>query len=157
MNLNEWATKWAIPFAAVEDLRAQFGVAGMEPSPQAGESEAAIQTRVRLEASRSGGVLWRNNVGGLYDDSGNFIRYGLANDSAQMNKNIKSADLVGIRPVLITRYHVGHTFGQFLAREVKPGAWAYAGTDREAAQLRFLQLVASLGGDAAFANSEGTI
>ena len=157
MNLNQWAIKHGIPFNAVEDLRRMMGSINTDPIPQAGESEAAIQTRIRLEASRKGGRLWRNNVGaGLLED-GTFIRWGVANDSKQMNKMIKSSDLIGIKPILITHEHVGQTFGQFVAREVKPQSWRYGATEREQAQLKFLELVASLGGDAAFATEEGTL
>jgi hypothetical protein len=157
MNLNQWAIKHAIPFAALIELRAMLGTVDTDPSPQEGESETAIQTRIRLEASRKGCRLWRNNVGGTYTDEGTFLRYGLANDSKQMNDRIKSSDLIGIRPVIITQWHVGQTIGQFVAREVKAGSWQYAGTKREEAQLRFIQLVASMGGDARFANREGTL
>lgn len=157
MNLNQWAIKWGIPFEAVEDLRQQFGAISTEPSPQAGESEAAIQNRIRLEAGRKGMRIWRNNVGACMDENENFIRYGLCNDSKQMNDAIKSSDLIGIKPVLIGPEHAGLVLGQFMAREVKPGSWKFTGTDREQAQLKFLELVASLGGDAAFANSEGTL
>lgn len=158
MNLYQWATKWGVPVEALEDLKHLFGQVNTEPShPQAGESEAAIQTRIRLEASLKGARVWRNNVGATMDENGNFIRFGLCNDSQQMNKVIKSSDLIGIRPVAITEAHVGSVIGQFIAREVKAGNWQYTGTAREEAQLKFLELVASLGGDAAFANSEGTL
>ncbi len=158
MNLYEWAIKWNIPAGAVQDLKRQFGVVNTDPAATVpGESEAAVQNKVRLEVSRVGGRIWRNNVGAAYTDEGSFIRYGLANDSQQMNRLIKSSDLIGIRPVKIEPYHVGQILGVFLCREVKPGNWTYTGTDREEAQLKFLELVASLGGDAAFANSEGTI
>lgn len=158
MNLNQWAIKWGVPFEAVEDLRRQMTATSTEPqATAAGESEAAVQTRIRLEASRKGLRLWRNNVGACMDDNGNFIRYGLANDSKQMNDVIKSSDLIGIRPVVITKSHVGQTIGQFVAREIKPSAWRYSGTNRESAQLAFLELVAGLGGDAQFANGEGTL
>lgn len=120
-------------------------------------TEAAIQTLVRLEASRKGLVLWRNNVGVLTDERGVPVRFGLANDSAAVNRNIKSADLIGIRPLLITPEHVGHTIGQFVSREVKAAGWRYTGTPREAAQLRWAELVLGLGGDAAFATGEGSL
>jgi len=157
MNLNQWAIKWNVPFEAVEDLRRELGISVFEPSPQLGESEAAIQTRVRLEASRNGCRLWRNNLGATMDDKGNFIRYGLANESKQMNQYIKSHDLIGIRPVRITQPMVGCLIGQFLSREIKPSNWHYAGTPREVAQLKWGELILSLGGDAAFTNREGTI
>ncbi len=145
-NLNRWAIKWGVPFEAVEDLRREFGTVSMDLQLKAGESEAAIQTRVRLEASKKGLRLFRNNVGATYTDEGSFIRYGLANDSKQMNDSIKSSDLIGIRPG-----------GQFVAREIKPAGWQYTGTPREAAQLKFLELITAMGGDAAFANGEGTL
>lgn len=157
MNLSEWAIRWKIPFEAVEDLRRQFGAVNTEPSPREGESEAAVQNRIRLEASRAGARIWRNNVGATYTDDGSFIRYGLANDSQQMNKLVKSSDLIGIKPVRIGPQHINLVLGIFVAREVKPENWQYSGTDREQAQLRFLELVASMGGDACFATSEGTL
>lgn len=101
--------------------------------------------------------LWRNNVGGTYTEEGSFLRYGLANDSKQMNDAIKSHDLIGIRPVLIEQHHVGKIIGQFVSREVKAAGWKYRGTKREEAQLRWAELIASLGGDACFANGEGTL
>ena len=157
MNLHQWAIKWGVPHGAVEDLRREFGLINTECNPLAGESEAAIQTRIRLEASRCGARVWRNNVGATMDENGNFIRYGLCNDSKQMNKMIKSSDLIGIRPVTITEGMVGGVIGQFLAREVKDGKWSYSGSAHEQAQLKFLELVTSLGGDASFANGEGTL
>lgn len=158
MNLNQWAIKWGIPFEAVEDLRRNIGAINTDPVPVLnGKPEAVVQSLVRLEASRKGLRLWRNNVGVLTDDRGVPVRYGLCNESKQMNKKIKSSDLIGIRPVLITQNHIGQTIGQFVAREVKPEAWRYSATEREEAQLKFLELIMSFGGDAAFANSEGTL
>lgn len=158
MNLHEWAIRNRIPHAAVNELQQMFGMINTDPTgATVGESEAAIQNRVRLEASRVGARIWRNNVGaGLLDD-GSFIRWGLVNDSQQMNRKIKSSDLIGLKPVLIKPHHVGQVLGVFIAREVKPGNWQFTGTDRETAQLKFLELVASLGGDAAFATGEGTL
>ena len=128
-----------------------------DPPVREGEAEAEIQTRVRLEASQKGARLLRNNNGAGYMADGSFMRWGLANDSAKMNSHIKSSDLIGIRPVLIKPVHVGRTIGQFLAREVKRAGWRYTGNKREAAQLRFLELIISMGGDAAFTNGGGSI
>ena len=121
------------------------------------ESESGISSRIRLEASRKGYRLWRNNVGGAYTREGNFIRYGLANESAAVNKQFKSADLIGIRPVLITPEMIGRTIGQFLSYEIKKPGWMFRNTDREIAQLAWLELIISLGGDARFITSEGSI
>lgn len=120
-------------------------------------TESDIQALVRKEASDLGGRLWRNNVGHCTDSRGNHIRYGLCNDSAQLNAVCKSSDLIGIRPVVITPGMVGSTVGVFVAREVKRQGWKYRGTDREKAQLAFLELVLSLGGDAAFCTGVGSL
>ena len=116
-----------------------------------------VLSRVRLEASKQGCRLWRNNVGACTDENGNFIRYGLANDSKKMNDAMKSSDLVGVRPVMIQPEHVGKIIGQFMCREVKRAGWRWTGTKREQAQLAWINLIVALGGDAQFCNSEGTI
>lgn len=159
MNLNQWAIKWGVPFEAVEDLRREFGTINTDPTPVENDgSEARVQTLIRLEASQKGCRLWRNNVGVAMDDEGNrTVRYGLANDSKKMNKIIKSSDLIGIRPVLITADMVGTIIGQFVAREVKKEKWLYSASEEEIAQLNYLELVESLGGDAQFANKVGTL
>lgn len=155
VNIHQWAQKWAIPYAAVEDLQRAMGTRDDEATGgEGGSSEAAVQNRLRVEASRRGGILWRNNNGATMDNEGNFIRYGLANDSAQLNKRLKSSDLIGIRPVSIEPHHVGTIMGQFWAREVKPEGWRYSATPRELAQLRYIELVTALGGDAAFSTGE---
>lgn len=122
------------------------------------DSEAAVINKVKLEASKKGIRIWRNNVGAVYSaDTKSFIRFGLANESKPMNMHIKSGDLIGIRPVTITMDMVGKTIGQFVSREAKHGNWQYKGTEREIAQQRWIDLINSMGGDAAFANDEGTL
>lgn len=124
-------------------------------------SESAVINLVKLEASRKGLRLWRNNVGAMHDpQSGTFVRFGLANESPAMNKQIKSGDLIGIRPVTpvceVCGYE-GKPIGQFVSREVKNSAWTYRGTEREQAQFNWMNLINAMGGDAAFATSEGTL
>jgi len=155
-NINEWAARWSIPPAALDDLRRALGALSPDPALPAASptSEATVQARIRMEASIKGLRLWRNNLGAAIDNRGNYIRYGLANDSPAMNASIKSSDLIGIRPVTLAD---GRLIGQFVAREVKSAAWRYTGTPQEEAQLKFLELVTAMGGDACFANGEGTI
>lgn len=154
MNLSSWAAKYGIPNAAIAEL---VELVGATAQPRDDTSEAAVLAQVRLEASEKGMRLYRNNVGACYDDKGNFIRYGLANDSEKLNKAVKSGDLIGIRPVLITPAHVGQVIGQFVSRECKRGNWRYTGTDREQAQLAWNMHIAALGGDAAFCNGRGSL
>lgn len=117
-------------------------------------SESAVEDRIRLRAPQLGGVLWRNNVGALPDAEGRPIRFGLANDSAKLNRFIKSSDLIGIVPLVIRPEHIGRTLGVFVAVECKREGWRYTATnEREAAQWRYLELVAGFGGLALFAQS----
>lgn len=134
--LNAWASKWGIPPAAIADLIASVSILA---EPGASGSEADVQARVRLSASKAGIRLWRNNSGVAQDEMGRVVRFGLCNDSARMNETIKSSDLIGIGPT-----------GQFIAREVKAPGWKFTGTKREQAQLKFINLVNAMGGDAKF-------
>lgn len=150
--IYEWAQRWGINPAAIEELRAQAGADCDEPRLKTGAVEASVQSRVRLAESYAGNKMWRNNVGAVHTTDGQYIRYGLANDSKALNKRIKSSDLIGIQPVLITQAHVGLKIGQFKSREVKRENWVYRGTSEEKAQLKFIELVLLHGGDAAFTN-----
>lgn len=150
-TIHDWAREWGISPLALADLAGRLG-AGVSTKGPSGMSEAGVQSRVRLAAAKQGIRAWRNNLGACYDENGNFIRYGLANDSKQVNERIKSGDLIGIKTVLITPVMVGSFIGQFWSRECKPGDWRYTGTDREIAQKAWAELIVSLGGDAAFTN-----
>lgn len=119
-------------------------------------AEAYVQSQIRLEAARKGIYLWRNNCGAGTLDNGSFIRWGLANESEAVNKVIKSADLIGIRRLVITPEMVGQTVGIFVSREAKAADWHYTGTDREVAQLKWLTLINSYGGDAKFVTGPGS-
>ena len=159
MVLSEWAARWAVSPAALFDLQTRvLGLDGGAPPPPPGASEAAVQARIRVEASAKGMRVWRNNVGAVTDpETGSFLRYGLANDSAQVNSRVKSADLIGIRPRVIQPGDVGHLVGQFVSFEVKRAGWTFKGTEREVAQQNWAALVLSLGGDARFVTGEGQI
>ena len=155
MNLHEWAVKWGISKEALTDLKLEIGIHhGSKAHVLELISEAGASKQVRLQFAHSGGLLWRNNVGAMQDDTGRVVRYGLANESKEMNNSIKSSDLIGINPVVIQPNMVGRTVGQFVAREMKKPGWKYRGTAREEAQLKFIQLVISRGGDAAFSTGE---
>jgi hypothetical protein len=156
MSLTDWAWRWAIPPQAMAELAAMHIHASGVLSRDV-ESESAVQSLVRLEAARKDVWLGRNNVGVLKDKTGRPVRYGLANDSAAVNEVVKSADLIGIRKVLITSDHVGKIIGQFVSRECKEANWVYTGIPREQAQLRWATLINSYGGDAAIVNSEGSL
>ena len=157
MTLEQWAIKHNVTHAAIDELRNMFLSPRTDPKRRIeGESEGAVSNRVTLEASRVGARLWRNNVGAYKTRSGRWVRYGLCNLSEEMNKEVKSSDLIGIKPILITPSHVGSIIGQFVAREVKEEVWIYSGDEHEVAQLNYLQLVFALGGDAAFVTGEGS-
>ena len=117
--------------------------------------ESDTQSLVRLAAAQSGAILFRNNVGVLMDVRGVPVRYGLANDSPACNKQYKSGDLIGIRPVLITREMVGTLIGQFWSVEIKAPGWRISlNNEREAAQQRWINLVLAYGGMAQFSTGE---
>lgn len=119
-------------------------------------NETTTSAKLRLAASREGARLWRNNVGAGMLLNGSYLRWGLANETPEMNRHMKSGDLIGIRPVLISHEHVGQMFGQFVSREMKREGWHYKGDDHERAQQAWIDLVRSLGGDAAFSTGEWT-
>ena len=124
MNYEEWADQYP-------DAAAALG------SVQATESEN--QQKARLLLAERGELIWRNNVGATpaiktvqcpwchrsHVVRQRPVRYGLCNDSARLNATFKSADLLGITPVLITQEHVGQTLGLFRSVEVKRSGWRF--------------------------------
>jgi hypothetical protein len=154
--ITQWADAWGLPHEAVYGLMRLMG-ATCDAGTTGGLAESEVQLQVQYEATQKGLRLWRNNVGAGVLRDGSFLRWGLCNETKQMNQQLKSSDLIGIRPVTITQEMVGGRFGQFVAREVKRGGWRYAGSEHEQAQLRFLTLVQTLGGDAAFTSEVGSL
>jgi len=115
-------------------------------------NETVSQQQIRLAMARLGAQLWRNNSGGYQDETGRWIRYGLANDSAQMNAQIKSSDLIGVVPITIQPHHVGMVLGVFTAIECKKPGWHLTpGDKRGQAQKRFIDIVTGVGGIGGFA------
>lgn len=144
-RLYQWAIKWGIPQAALEDYKRLCGMIDDYFTVTEGASETAVQSSVRLEASKAGHRLFRNNVGVLRNDKGVPVRFGLCNDTKAMNEKFKSSDLIGFSKT-----------GKFIAREVKESGWIYTGTPREQAQLNFIELVNLHGGDACFVTGTGS-
>lgn len=151
-NILNWASRHGVSRRAIDELINMIGIG--HNNNDTDMSESAVSQRVRLAASRRGARLFRNNVGVWMDDRGVPVRYGLANESAQMNQKFKSSDLIGITPTVITHDMVNQTIGVFTAYEVKKADWQYSGKGREKAQCNFIMLVQSLGGIAKFVNDE---
>lgn len=152
-TLNNWAIRWNIPPAALQDLKRVMNVAGDVIGDTSAENETAVGNLIRVAASRHGSRLWRNNCGAAYDATGRLVRYGLLNESPKVAKEIKSSDLIGITPYVVQPQDVGKTFGIFTAFEVKIPGWRYTDKAREKAQFAFLKLVAAMGGIARFVTS----
>lgn len=154
--LDEWAKTWGVSSAALLDLRQRIGIAASAATPAVVEdgkpgSEVRQQSLIRLAAVEAGVWLTRNNVGALIDERGVPVRYGLANESKAQNESVKSADLIGIRPILIGPQHVGQVIGQFASIECKHQTWVYKGDKHEVAQLKWCNFVIGKGGFACFA------
>lgn len=116
-------------------------------------NEAAMQSIIRRDFAFIG-PIWRNNSGACEDKTGRLIRYGLGNDSAQLNAVVKSSDLIGIVPVTITPDMIGKTIGVFTALEVKAPDWTLRPSDsRGLAQSKFHDIVKKAGGYAGFVAS----
>ena len=135
------------------------------------KSEATVMQLVRLESSRRDARMFRNNNGVAVNNRGNHVRYGFCNESKQINKIIKSSDLIGITPVIITQDMVGQKVGFFTAIEVKKEGWKYSGDMpcickpgksqcihcHEKAQKAFIDMINNLGGKAQFSTDPGDL
>lgn len=137
------------------------------------KSEDVVQAEIRAEAGKRGIHLWRNNSGAMSDATGRVVRFGLGNDSAQLNRRIKSSDLIGVfESGYITPAIHSDKAGRFLAIECKEEGWRFPeswrhyqpddadlpvlkseAAQRVLAQWRFLTLVHNAGGLAGFATS----
>lgn len=164
MTFNEWVQR--NPQAAAELAQ----VTAQQPTiaSASGFDEAYAQQQARFNISRAGGLSWRNNVGATPakvpyhcprchfegEVEQRIVRYGLANDSHQLNSVIKSSDLIGVMPRTITPGMVGTTIGQFIAVECKRPGWNYTGKGREVQQQAYHAVVMDKGGLAQFSTGE---
>ncbi len=150
-KLQQWAKNNCVSSGALRELTEILEEStDTKVPPTHLRTETDAQNEVRLKASQSGARVWRNNTGVAFTKEGTPVRFGLSNDSKQVNSRVKSSDLIGLTPVVITRDLVGCVMGQFVAREMKCPGWVYAGTPKETAQKRFIDIVRSMGGDASF-------
>lgn len=163
MTYDQWAAKH--PEAAADfDLMVQAQPWNEQDGAQGG-TEAWAQQQTRMQVAKQGGLSWRNNVGALktkehtqcprcafsFEIERPPLRWGLANDSAKLNKVIKSSDLILCIPRVIQPHHVGRIIGQFGAIEVKEPGWHFKQNNaHERAQAAWLQLIASKGGFSCF-------
>lgn len=136
-ELHDWAQRHRLTTLAYAELLRMFNLWPEVPTVgvSAPQSEAEVSVLIRLECSRRGWRVWRNNVGAGTMDDGSHVRFGLANDSKRVNEALKSSDLIGWTDR-----------GQFVSLECKAPGWRYTGTPREQAQLAWLQLVVASGG-----------
>ena len=160
MTYQDWASLY--PEAAMGLVEVLSG-GRSSPVPASVGSEVRAQQEVRMSVGRQGAYAWRNNNGATKarcPDCGapqTPVRYGLANDSAALNKRIKSSDLILAIPRVIRPDMVGSTLAQFGAVECKRSGWTYKGTEREAGQAAWLALIARIGGYAVFSTGEITL
>lgn len=150
-DLISWAIKHRVSMAALDELQRAFGhMPELGSGANYGDSESKVQAQVRMGAQPHGFQLFRNNVGAMKDERGIPVRYGLANDTAALNKVVKSSDLIGWKS---EQWLHPETFqptkiARFVALECKRADWpGYNPEDKhERAQQRFLELVVSSGG-----------
>ena len=163
-DYKEWAARH--PDAA-RDLQAMLEAVPW-PTGDSDKPEGWAQQQARFSVARQGGMAWRNNVGATpaktshscprcrfhFTEAAQPVRYGLANDSAKLNKVMKSSDLILAIPRVITPADVGTTIAQFGSVETKRPGWVFTGKEQEAGQAAWLALIKKLGGFACFSTGE---
>lgn len=155
--LHAWARRHGVSHQAIDELYDMLRPASPTSSGAKG-SEDHVDSLVMLEAADKNVTLFRNNVGACQDKTGRLIRYGLANESKEMNTHLKSSDRIGWRSVLITPDMVGNTIAQFTMREIKKASWTGRTlSPHEQAQANFMIMGLIAGCDVGFANKVGTL
>jgi hypothetical protein len=115
-------------------------------------NEGRIQRDIMLAASAAGWTTWRTNTGQAWTGDVSRLADGsiLIRNPRPLHAGLctGSADLIGLRPVVVTAPMVGATLAQFIALEVKGPRGRVT-----AEQERFLAFVRSKGGLAILARS----
>lgn len=151
--LSDWANRHAIGGQAMAELYAIMGFTPETPIELNGKAEAYVQSTIRLAAPAQGYMLGRNNVGALKDERGVPVRYGWLNDTAQLNKTIKTGDLLGYQSGWFRDYETCDPVrvAVFAMPECKRAGWEFNPKDaHEVAQLRAINMVLAAGGIACF-------
>lgn len=107
-------------------------------------AETPIVQQILLALSDSVTRAFRNNVGALEDKNGRWVTYGLSPGSA---------DIIGIRSIVITPEMVGQTIGVFVSVEVKRPGPDRTDRQRRIAQGNWRDTIKRLGGRAGIARS----
>lgn len=166
MTLIEWVLKWRVPPEALKELADTCVFLGPPEDNTENGLEGPVQRELRLEAARAGKYLFRNNRGAGRMESGNYVRYGIANDSKKLGDTVKSADLIGIETIAVTMEMVleaiakglpGYMVGRFLSVEAKAPGWKFNGTLEDMAQLKWATFVNDAGGRAIITNKPGVL
>lgn len=152
-QLSDWANHWAIGDDALAALYKIIGFTPDTPVELDGKNEAYVQSAVRLAAPMAGYLLGRNNLGALKDERGVPVRYGWLNDTAQLNKTLKTGDLLGYQSGWFRDYETLEPVkvAVFAMPECKRAGWVFNPKDlHEVAQLRAINMVQAGGGIACF-------
>jgi hypothetical protein len=102
--------------------------------------ELNILKTIMLALSKIGVIILRNNIGALFNEKGQLVRFGVGGKGG--------SDLIGINTIIITPEMVGDKIGVFVAIEVKAPSGKLT---KE--QEQFLNAVRNAGGIAGVARS----
>jgi hypothetical protein len=120
--------------------------------------EGSAAQKVRVRATAWFCRLFRNNSGVLPSiDSNRPVRFGLGNESKELNREMKSHDYIGFTPIVITQDMVGNKVAVFTSVETKAEGFEvkkkYSKKSREQAQNNWSILIRENGGIAGFAST----
>lgn len=156
-QLSDWANDWCVSDDALSALYQIMGFKPDTPVELDGKNEAYVQSAVRLAAPMHGYLLGRNNNGALPDERGVPIRFGWLNDTAALNKVMKTGDLLGCQSGWFRDYQTLEPVkvAVFAMAECKKAGWQFNPKNaHEVAQLRAINMVQAAGGIATFTTGQ---